>query len=121
MSLLMSLQILDHPTTKFSSGDVIVEEATPGGKVFVLKQGSVKVTLQGKEITETSTPGQFFGEIASLKGRNYGATVTATSDCEFFIIDNFISYLKQNPEDSITILRTLCDRITDMNQNFTNS
>lgn len=118
MSLLMSLQILDHPTSKFNTDDVIVQEATPGGKVFVLKSGSVKVSLQGNKITDISKPGQLFGEIACIKGCNYGATVTATSDSEFFIIDNFITYLKQNPEDSITVLQVLCDRITDMNKYF---
>ena len=119
MSLLMSLQILDHPTTEFKKGDVIVKEATPGGKVFVLIEGSVKVTLKENELTETNTPGELFGEIASIKGCNYGATVTATGDCKFFVIDNFISYLKQNPEDSIKVLKNLCDRITSMNQYIT--
>ena len=121
MSLLMSLQILDHPTSEYSAGENIVRESTPGGKVFVLKEGSVKISLKGNEIAEASKPGDVFGEIASIKGCNYGATVTATSDCEFFIIDNFISYLKQNPEDSISILQMLCDRLTSMNESLTKS
>jgi len=119
MSLLMSLQILDHPTTEFNNGDTIVKEATPGGKVFVLIEGSVKVTLNDNLLTEVNSPGELFGEIASIKGCNYGATVTATSDCKFFVIDNFISYLKQHPDDSIKVLRNLCDRVTSMNQNAT--
>lgn len=117
MSLLMSLQILEHPTTEFKNGDIIVKEATPGGKVFVLIEGSVKVTLNGNDLTQANAPGELFGEIASIKGCNYGATVTATSDSKFFVIDNFISYLKQHPEDSIKVLQNLCDRITNMNQN----
>ena len=119
MSLLMSLQILDHPTTQFSEGDTVVKEATPGGKVFILIEGSVEVSLRGNIIASTSKPGEIFGEIASIKGCNYGATVTAKSDCSFFVIDNFISYLKQHPDDSIKVLKNLCNRITDMNENMT--
>lgn len=120
MSLLMSLQILDHPTTDFKTGETIVKEATPGGKVFVLKEGEVEVTLKENSIATISKPGEIFGEIASIKGCNYGATVTAKSDCTFFVIDNFISYLKQYPDDSIKVLKNLCDRITNMNENLTN-
>ena len=121
MSLLMSLQILDHAKTTFNPGEVVVKEATPGGIVYVLISGSVTVSLKGKEIAKISKPGQLFGEIASIKGCNHGATVTASSESEFFVIDNFITYLKQNPEDSIKVLKILCDRITDMNQNCTDN
>ena len=38
MSLIMSLQINEHPVTEFNKGDVIVKEATPGGKVFILTE-----------------------------------------------------------------------------------
>ena len=121
MSLLMSLKILDHPETEYKEGEVITKEATPGGKVFVLIEGSVKVTLKGNCLTEIDTPGELFGEIASIKGCNYGATVTTTSDSKFFVIDNFISYLKQHPDDSIKVLKNLCDRITSMNKNVADS
>ena len=121
MSLLMSLQVADHPTTEFKTGEVIVKEASPGAKVFVLKSGSVKISINGKDLAETDKPGDIFGEIATIKGCNYGATVTATSDSEFFVIDNFITYLKQNPDDSISILKMFCERILSMNKNVSDT
>ena len=113
----MSLKILGHPETEFKKGEIIIQEATPGGKVFVLCEGAVKVTLEGKDIATCNEAGEIIGEIATIKGCNYGATVTATEDSRFFVIDDLLSYVKQNPEDSIKIMKTLCERIVKMNQN----
>jgi CRP/FNR family transcriptional regulator, cyclic AMP receptor protein len=117
MSLLMSLQINQHPVTEFTKGDVIVKEATPGGKVFILAEGSVEVTLQGKQIATANAAGEIFGEIASIRGRNYGATVTASEDSKFYIINDFVTFLRQNSDDALSVLKMLCERIDNMNQN----
>ena len=119
MSLFMSLQILDQARKTFCAGETIIKEATPGGTVFVLIKGEVKVSLHDKQIALVSSKGQIFGEIASIRGCNYGATVTATADCEFFIIDNIITHLKQNPEDSVSMMKILWERIANMNEAFT--
>ena len=117
MSLLTSLKVLDHPKTSFKIGDTITREGTPGGKVFILASGAVEVSLQGKVIATLLTPGEIFGEIASVCGCNYGATVTIVQESEFYIIDNFVTYLKDNHDDSIVIIKTLCERIIMMNDN----
>jgi len=114
----MSLQVLDQPRKTFSSGEAVIKESTPGGTVYVLIKGEVKVTLQDKEVATISSKGQIFGEIASIRSCNYGATVTALSDCEFFVIPNIITYLKQNPEDAISMMKILCERIANMNEAF---
>ena len=116
MSLFVSLQVLNHQTKTFNAGEVLIEEGKPGAKVYVLIKGEVCISLHGKELARTSTPGDMLGEIASIRGCNNGATVTATRESEFFVIDDFISYLKQNPDDSISVMKILCDRIANMNQ-----
>ena len=90
MSLFVSLQVLNEERKSFSYGETVIKEATPGGIVFVLIKGKVQVSLHDKEIASVDTQGQIFGEIASIRGCNYGATVTALADCEFYVIDNMI-------------------------------
>jgi CRP-like cAMP-binding protein len=118
MSLLMSLQVLDHPKTTFKKGETIIREATPASKVFVLVKGAAEVNIQGQKIAQVDKAGELLGEIANIRGCNYGATVTTLCDSEFFVIDNFITYLKQNPDDSITVMKLLCERISQLNNNF---
>jgi CRP-like cAMP-binding protein len=118
MSLVMSLKILNHPLSEFKKGEVVVKESSPGGKVYVLASGSVAVTLAGQLITSCSEKGETFGEIASIRGCNYGATVTATEDSKFYVINDFLTYLRQNPDDSIDIMKMLCERIVKMNLNL---
>ncbi len=121
MSLIMSLKLNDHPATTYPGGVSIIKEATPGGKVFILKQGEVTVSINDKKITTISKPGEIFGEIASIKGCKYGATVTTNMESSFYIIDNLTTYLKRNPDDAIYLLQNLCDRIISMNENFKSS
>ena len=121
MSLFMSLQVLNHKKKSFVKDDIIITEGKPGAKVYVLIKGEVSISIEGQELARTCTPGDLFGEIASIRGCNNGATVSSTQDSEFFVIDNFISYLKQNPDDSIHVMRVLCDRISNMNKKASDS
>ena len=106
MSLLTSLQVMEHPKSTFKIGDTITEENKPGGKVFIMLKGAVEVSLNGQVIATQVSPGEIFGEIATICGCNYSATVTVVEESEFFVIDNFLTYLKQNPDDSITVQRS---------------
>ncbi|MCM8530724.1 MAG: Crp/Fnr family transcriptional regulator [Lentisphaeraceae bacterium] len=117
MSLLTSLRVLDHPVSKFKIGDMITEESCQGGKVFILIKGIVEVSINRKTIATVIDPGAIFGEIASVCGCNHSATVTVVEDSEFYIIDNFISHLKKYPDDSMAVIRSLCERIVMLNDN----
>ena len=116
MSLIMSLKILDHPVTELKKGDAIIKEATPGGKVYVLDSGKVEISIGGKVIAESDNSGDIFGEIATMVGCNYSATVTCSEDSKFYVIDDFITFLKQNPDDSIKVIKMLCERVVRINE-----
>ena len=117
MALLTSLKDLDHPTQIFKIGQKITEEGSPGKKVYILKKGIVAVSINKKVIATALDPGSIFGEIASVCGCNHSATVTAVEESEFFVIDDFITYLHQHPEDSLSVIKSLCERIVLLNDN----
>ncbi|MCH2204970.1 MAG: cyclic nucleotide-binding domain-containing protein [Lentisphaerales bacterium] len=117
MSLLTSLQVHDVPRVKLRVGDKVTEEGAPGCKVYVMIKGIVEVSISKQVIATVLEPGAIFGEIAAMCGCNHSATVVALEESEFFVIDDFRGFLKRNPEESLTVIKSLCERIVLMNDN----
>ena len=88
----------------------------PDKRPPLLDSGIVEISIDGKVIAESDTSGDIFGEIATMVGCNYSATVTCTEDSKFYIIDDFITFLKQNPDDSIKVIKMLCERVVRINE-----
>lgn len=68
----------------FAAGKIIVREGEPGRALFLVKEGTVRITmlLDGEVIELTKLGrGGCFGEVAVLSGRPRTATVVAQDDC----------------------------------------
>ena len=66
-------------TLKFRANDVIVKEGDPGDLFYIIKDGQVNCSVEGKVI-RTMEKGHFFGEQALLYNTVRTATVTAVND-----------------------------------------
>jgi CRP-like cAMP-binding protein len=66
-------------------GKALTREGQSGSEFFVIVEGRVSVTKEGKEI-RTLGPGDFFGEIALLEDTPRTATVTAVTPLRFFVL-----------------------------------
>jgi tetratricopeptide (TPR) repeat protein len=75
---------LEH--RRFADRERIVAEGAPGDAFYIIAEGSVGVTVRsprGAEIAlATLGAGEFFGEVAVIKGRKRTATITAAGPCE---------------------------------------
>ena len=67
------------PEVSFAAGEVVVEEGQPGGALWVLVSGTLSVSQHGVVVNAIVQPGALVGEISTLLGTPYGATVRATS------------------------------------------
>ena len=99
-------------------GDTILVEGGVGDNVYILKTGEVKVTKAGKDIATINDPGTIFGEIASLIEVPNTATVSATKQSIFYIIEDLAEYVKHNPESGIVISTILAQRLYKMTAHF---
>ena len=117
MSLITSLKVHDIPKVKYKTGDKLTEEGAPGCIVYVLSKGMVEVSVEGTVLATVTESGSIFGEIALMCGCNHSATVTVVEESEFFVLHDFIGFLRKNPEDSLLVIKSLCERIVMMNDN----
>jgi CRP/FNR family transcriptional regulator, cyclic AMP receptor protein len=93
-------------------GKVLCREGEPAQEFFVIIDGEVEVTRQGRRLS-TLSDGDFFGEIALLEDIPRTATVTATKPLRFFVLTRqaFWSTVDRNPQVERKVLRALAKRV----------
>ncbi|XP_068190914.1 cGMP-dependent protein kinase 1-like [Antennarius striatus] len=74
-----------HPTS-LAKGCCVIQEGDDGSMVYVLEEGMVEVTKEGKKLC-TISPGKVFGELAILYNCTRTASVKALTDIKLWAID----------------------------------
>ena len=102
---------------RFAPKDVVFLKGDPGDCLYAIMSGRVGITTTsetGKEIfLNILDPGEVFGEIALLDGKERTAGAMALDPAELLRIerDDFLPFLERNPKLSIRLMRVLCERI----------
>lgn len=94
------------------AGKVLCKEGEIGHEFFVIAEGEVDVTKDGKHL-RTLGPGDFFGEIALVERTRRTATVTTKTPLRFFVLTNqgFWTMIDDNPGVERKVLRALAKRV----------
>ena len=97
----------------FVAGRALIKEGSVGREFFVLIDGTVKVTKNGKKVAELKG-GDWLGEIALLTDKPRTATVTATSAVDVLVITDrrFRNVVETMPSIAIKVLGRVSDRLT---------
>jgi CRP-like cAMP-binding protein len=88
----------------YGRGECLVREGEPGSSLFVIQDGTVRLTVaqaDGRQtVLATMTAGQFFGERSLLTGTNRSATVSAETDVVVVVVDKPVlaPSLQANPQ-----------------------
>lgn len=105
----------------FEAGEVVVEEGTRAGSIYLIKKGSVTVS-KGESILAKLGEGDPVGEIAFIDKGSRSATVTADEPTTLIEIpgDAFDNLIEKNRDIAYKVLKamiaTLCQRIRDANE-----
>ena len=112
------LRKLNLQEVEIGKEEIILEEGDHGSKVYVLLAGGVRISSGNHLIAKEENPGSILGELSALLGTNYVATVSTTMDSKFYVIENFINFLKENPDVAVNVSQTLAYRLVYMNEHF---
>jgi CRP/FNR family transcriptional regulator, cyclic AMP receptor protein len=102
---------------RFDRNQVIFYEGDLGGSLYIIAKGTVKIVMMaddGREhILGLLHAGDFFGEISLIDGQPRSATAIAQDKVSIVMVsrDDFVRLLRENPEMSLKIMVTLCERL----------
>jgi CRP-like cAMP-binding protein len=101
----------------FTNNQVIFQKGDPGTSMMAVLSGRVRIgaySEDGREIIlNMIEPGQLFGEIALLDGKERSADATAMGKTTLLMLDrrDFVPFLEHNPKIMIRLFDVLCDRV----------
>jgi len=98
----------------YEPGQAIVERGDPGDAMYIVLGGAAEVDVGGR--FHRLERGDFFGEMAVLAGRPREATVRAVEPLEALRIpaDEFQVFLAGNPEVAVGMLKSLVERLREV-------
>jgi CRP-like cAMP-binding protein len=101
----------------YKEDEVIFHADDTGHSLFILKSGSVKISICDKkgneDILKIMYPFDFFGEMSLLDGQHRSATVTALEKSAALIIkrEHFVDLIKKYPQIALNMLALLSRRM----------
>ena len=103
------------------AGKVLAKEGSSGHEFFVIAQGNVEITKNGKSI-RTLGPGDHFGELSMLGQVARTATATATTPATLFVLGDrqFASLIAEQPQIRENVLRSVAIWISEIAPGKTN-
>ena len=110
---------------QLAEGEVIFREGDPGDLLYLVGEGSVRISKSGRggeqETLGVIQPGNFFGEMALLDGQPRSAMATAVGDTLLGTVDEptFQHILELAPSRlHMNFLRSVTERLRSVNSHF---
>lgn len=106
---------------RFSTGQVVFHHGDPGGLLYIIQKGKIKIsyaTVEGQEaLLAILGKDDFFGELALLDEAPRSASAQALESTETLTLhrEDFLRFLRHNPDFTLHVLRTLTQRIRNLN------
>jgi CRP-like cAMP-binding protein len=110
-SLAVLARALAQAMVRYERNKTIVTEGTTGVLMYVVVDGKVAVSIQGK-LVEKIGPGGVFGEMALVDRAPRLATVVSETDCGLLAIgrNTFLDLVKASPDFAVSLLSAVGER-----------
>jgi small-conductance mechanosensitive channel/CRP-like cAMP-binding protein len=115
---------------QFGPGEVLVREGEPGESFYIIRRGTVDVTVKGQDgtvrhLAETSHSSRnpFFGETSLMAGQPRNATIRARTDVEVLEMtrDGFAQLFREHPELAEPMGEVIATRLTERTELLTDT
>lgn len=112
---LLAVRTVDANTTLFRTGEL-------GDAMYLIEDGRVRISVHdtdGHEVTLAEfAGGDFFGEMALLDGKARSADATVIEQSRLAVLsrDDFISFVRRNPDVALEMLSAITDRLRHTDQ-----
>jgi hypothetical protein len=118
----LSVPTLDDVASRFvpvsvAPGEVVIREGDPGDRFYVVEEGEVAVSENGRPLA-TLGPGKYFGEIALLHHQPRMATVTAVAPTTLLSLSRveFLEAVMGHPLSREAVEATVHERLEEDEQ-----
>tara|TARA_B100000809_G_C14907544_1_gene448589 strand:+ start:352 stop:741 length:390 start_codon:yes stop_codon:yes gene_type:complete len=116
-TMILSISNLsDLVEKKLETGKAIIEQGTPGTKVYAPVTDSVKITNKDGKLATGENSGALFGEISTLLGHSHTATVTTATASKFCMIDGLPTFVRCNSETALGFMKLMAEPVLEMNR-----
>ena len=112
---------------EFKSGEVVFHQGDPGDSLYLVGEGSVKISTEDRggreQVLDYIKPGNFFGEMALLEGKPRSAMATAAEPTLLGAVkeETFQHLLELAPSRlHMNFLRSISERLRSVNSHFIN-
>src|SRR5207245_2999848 len=108
----------------FNAGEPVFAIGSPGDQMMAMLSGTIRISVPssgGKELLlAVLQPGEVFGELAVLDGKERSADAVAETACTVAILDRreILSFFERNPSAWPSLVKVLCQRVRHTNQVF---
>ena len=108
----------------FNSGETIFTISSPGNQLMALLNGTVRISVPSSDekalVLAIIQPGEIFGELAVLDGKERSADAVAETECLLAILDrhDILSFLERNPSAWLKLVEVLCKRLRQTDEVF---
>jgi len=99
------------------AGETIFHEGDEGKAMYVLLDGSVKLSVMGRQLEKVNRGG-VFGEMALIDASPRSASAAAVTDCKLAPVtgERFRSLIRQDPEFALEIMGVMAARLRSMDR-----
>ena len=98
------------PIVTYEAGEIVIADGSRTGRLLILKNGTVTILKDDKEIAKVAEPGAVFGELSVLLDQPHTAEVRALETSQFHIADA-TALLSQNPTAVLHVATVLAKRL----------
>ena len=108
----------------YDAGETVFAIGSPGSQMMALLSGAIRISVpsaDGKELLLTIIqPGEVFGELAVLDGKERSADAVAETACTLAVLDrnDILSFFERNPSAWPKLVEILCERLRRTDQAF---